>query len=318
MAKKSDNFDKNFLITAALLSVGGAAALFMAKGSFADQLVSDSVKRREEFPEVPVAEVEKAGAMLQKSFVWAQPEINSKSVPLNKSVSIIMQDGELVDLYTEKKPLRPPFSNKYLRDNDLDYLSPNVGDLDPDADGYTNLEEFNGNTNPKDPKSTPPVETKLYFVNRVQDDYILKLQNRLMPAQVRRVRPDPARSVFIDGAPKVFGFDPTSATRFEAKSFEVKRVGETEVPQLTVMDNASKEVFVLEYNVEKNLAEYQAEMEFRLQVVTKLKVKKGDHFYLPKIGTKYLMQEVTEIDATVCPVKADGTPGKPFKVSARP
>jgi hypothetical protein len=209
-------------------------------------------------------------------------------------------------------------TNKYLRDNDLEYLSPNVGDLDPDADGFSNLEEFNANTNPRDAKSTPPVETKLYFVNRVQDDFILKLKNRIMPAQVTRVKPEPSRSVFIDTLPKVFGFDPASLTRFEAKSFEVKRVGEIEVPQLTLLDNASKDTIVLEFNVDKNLAEFQAEMEFRLHVVTKLKVKKGDHFYLPNVGTKYLLQDVTEIDATVCPIDSGGKEGKPFKVATRP
>ena len=139
-----------------------------------------------------------------------------------------------------------------------------------------------------------------------------------MPAQVSRVKPEPARSVFIDTLPKVFGFDPASLTRFEAKAFEVKLVNNVETPQLTLVDNATKQDIILIYNTDKNLAEYQAEMEFRLHVVTKLKVKKGDHFYLPNVGTKYLLQDVTEIDATVCPIESSGKEGKPFKVATRP
>jgi hypothetical protein len=312
MAKKDSNFDKNFLIFTAAAAVAGGAWLYTMKSSFAEQLQSKKAQRRNDFPEVPTAEVSKASEMLRKAFMWEAPTLKGKLVTLNKSVPVIMQGGKLFDLFADEPQLRPPMTNKFLRDHQLEYLSPNVGDLDPDEDGFSNLEEFNGQTNPRDRNSKPPLETKVYFVNRVQDDYILKLLNKIIPAQVKRMSPTPQKSVFIDVTPKTFGFDPASQERFTAQNFANKRVGETEVAEMTMVDNATKETFVLTYGVEKNLAEYQAELEFRLGVVTKIKVKKGDTFYLPNVATKYLLQDVTETEAIIAPIGSDGYPGKAF------
>jgi hypothetical protein len=317
MARKDNNFDKNFLIFAAIAAVGGGAWLYTMKGSFAEQLNTDKATRKNEFPEVPTAEVIKASDILRKAYAWESPMIAGKAVTLNKSVPVVLQGGKLFDMFVEEPQLRAPMTNKFLREHQLDYLSPNVGDLDPDEDGFTNLEEFNGQTNPRDAKSKPALENKLYFVNRVQDDYILKLLNKIMPAQVKRMAPAPQKSVFIDTTPKTFGFDPTSQERFQATAFATKKVGDKEVAEMTLVDNATKETFVLVYGEDKNLAEYQAELEFRLNVVTKIKVKKGDTFYLPNVATKYLLQDVTETEALVVPIGSDGNPSKPFQVKSR-
>jgi hypothetical protein len=316
MAKKDGNFDKNFLIISAILAVGGAVGLYTMKDSVAEKLVTSRSKAGEEFPVVPLQEVKNAQDLLRKSFEWTSPSISNKPVPLNKSVTVVMRGGDLFDIYNKEPALRDGMSNEYLLKYELDYLSPNVGDLDPDGDGFSNQEEFTHNTNPKDAKSVPALENKLYFLNRVQDDYVLILQNGIMPAQVKRMRPEP-KSVFVDATPKTFGFDASSQSRFEAKVFEVKRVGEIDVGHLTVLDNATNETFVLVQKKEHNLAEYQAELEFRLKQVTKLKVKKGETFYLPNVGTKYLLQDVQEGSAVIAPIGANGAPGAPFTVKPR-
>jgi hypothetical protein len=316
MPKKEDNFDKTFLVLSALLAVGGVAGLFYLKGGLPELLKSSSSTPKAEFPEVPLEKAQKANDQLLKSFTWEAPVIEGKPIPLNKSVPVIMQGGELFDLFLETKQLRPPMTNAYLRQNELEYLAPNVGDLDPDADGFSNLEEFVGKTNPRDAKSTPAVETKLYFVRRVQDDYILKLRNREMPLQVGRIKPAP-KNIFIDTLPKPFNFEPGAATmRFEAKALEMVKNGEIETPQLKIYDTATQQELTLVYNVENNLAEYQAEMEFRLKTVTPLKVKKGETFYLPNVGTKYQLLDVQEGSATVAPVSGD-KPGPSFEIKPR-
>jgi hypothetical protein len=316
MAKKDGNFDKNFLIISALLAVGGAVGLYSMKGAVAEKLVSPKSTPGTQFPQVPVKEASNAQALLLKSFQWTQPSLANKPVPLNKSVTVIMKNGELFDIYNKEPALRDGMSNEFLLKYGLDYLSPNVGEMDPDNDGFSNEEESKLNTSPIDAKSVPGPENKLFFVNRVQDDYILLLSNGILPAQVKRVRPEP-KSVFVDAMPKTFGFDAASQSRFEAKSFELKRVGELDMGHLTVLDNATGETFVLIQKQEKNLAEYQAELEFRLKEVTKLRVKKGETFYLPKVGTKYILQNVTETEATVAPIGSDGKPGVPFTVKPR-
>jgi hypothetical protein len=318
MAHKDTGFDKGFVTVSALLALAGSVYLFLQKGSFAEVLQTSSATPQKNFPEVPLQKTNDATAQLTKAYQWAMPVINNKPVPLNMSVPIIMHEGKMVDLFTEDVAFRAPLTNKFLRENDLEYLAPNVGDLDPDDDGFSNLEEFNGGTNPKDAKSHPDLEAKLSFVARVQDDYILQLLTSIMPAQVRRMAPAPNKSVFVNATPQPFGFDAGNAERFVAEKFETKKdASGLDVAELTVLDNASKDRFVLVSKVPKNLAEYQADLEFRYRVVKKIRVKKGEAFYLEETGKKYLLQDVQENGATIAPVGSDGKAGTPLLVKTR-
>ncbi len=61
-------------------------------------------------------------------------------------------------------PIHPPIDNKWWIDNRLD---PGFGDSpsrDPDADGYSNLEEFTAKTDPNDPSKHPSLIPKLKYV----------------------------------------------------------------------------------------------------------------------------------------------------------
>lgn len=47
---------------------------------------------------------------------------------------------------------------------------------DPDEDGFTNEEEWAAKSDPTDPKSHPPLRTKLYFVNQTQVSHRFRLK----------------------------------------------------------------------------------------------------------------------------------------------
>lgn len=70
---------------------------------------------------------------------------------------------ELLDPYTDDPNgmIHKPVPNAWLIEHNLDMLAGNVLDQDPDGDGFTNLDEYNGKTDPNDPKSHPPYWTKL-------------------------------------------------------------------------------------------------------------------------------------------------------------
>lgn len=55
--------------------------------------------------------------------------------------------------------------DKWEQQYGLNFKDPNDAILDPDDDGFTNLEECKANTNPKDPKSRPTYAKKLYVVD---------------------------------------------------------------------------------------------------------------------------------------------------------
>ncbi|MDB6073057.1 MAG: hypothetical protein JWO89_697 [Verrucomicrobiaceae bacterium] len=320
MANKEANYDKVLLTLAALAALGVSATLYVLKSDFGASLVQPKATPKKDFGVIPQEEVAAAVKRLQQPFEWTAPVRQNKPVPLNKSVTVVLKGTELFDLFVENPQLRPPMTNLYLRTYDLEYLSANVAELDPDGDGFTNLEEFTKQTNPKDPKSHPPATDHLYFKNRVQNDYILVLQSSAMPLQVKRNAPLPAGSQFISAIPADFGFEKGAgaAQRFTAQKFENKVVESKDVSELTVLDKATGQKVVLAYKVPTNLAEYQAELEFRDKTVTEQKVKKGENFRLPDVAATFRVLDVDENKATIVQLKEDGSEGAKFVVGRRP
>lgn len=321
MANKEANYDKVLLTLAALSALGVAGYLFTLKSSFGEKLVLTRSTPRADFGEIPVEKISASVQRLGQVFNWVSPVRQNKPVPLNKSVTVVLKDGELHDLFLEDKPLRPPMTNKFLRDYELDYLSPNVAELDPDGDGFSNLEEFTKNTDPRKAESHPPLTDKLYFVERVQENYIVVLQSSEMPLMLKRTEPV-APSQFIDVVPKDFGFDRGAPPRFTVEKYERKTgVGANGLPkdvsELTVMDKSTSDRFVLVLKEPKNLAAYEAKMEFRIGQVSEYRVQKGGTFRINGIAATFKVLDVTEDSATVAQLDAAGNPQTPFVVNRR-
>ena len=318
MANREANYDKVILSVTAILALGVAGYLYTLKNSFGDKLIMPKVTPRADFGEIPVERLTAAVGNLKTVFNWVSPLKNGKPVPLNKSIPIVLKEGQLYDMFVETPPLRPPMTNKFLRDFDLEYLSPNVGDLDPDDDGFNNLEEFNKQSDPKNASSHPPETDKLFFKERIQNNYILALQSPDLPLLVKRTEPT-SGSAFVQTIPFDFGFERGAAPRFKALAFRKKLTPEgKDVSELDVEDVATKQKFTLVYKVPYNLAEYQAKLEYRLKAVTELPtLKKGDTFRLPAVGSSFLLQDMSDDSATIVESN-NGVAGKPFVINRHP
>jgi hypothetical protein len=323
MASKESNYDKTILAVASILALGVAGYISTLKGGFGDKLVTPVNTPKNQFPEIPSEQAGVAIKNLLNTFNWSAKEFQGKLVPLSKSIPIVLKDGQLFDMFIENPPLRPPMTNQFLRDNDLQYEYANVGDLDPDGDGFSNLEEFNNHTDPKDAKSHPPLTNKLYFKERVQLDYELMLSSTVPPLTVRRTKPLPATSM-IPGTPLQepwpvdFGFERGAVPRFSATAFTTKVVEGKEVNELAVSDKSTGEKFILEFKKPHSLAEYKAVLEFRHVQVQEITVKKGDTFRVNGMAATFKLIDVTEDSATISQLDDQGKPGKPFIINKRP
>ncbi len=308
------------LILSVVISIAIAAYLIMLTQGFDESLTLPGSTTRNNMNPPDTKIVAGDIETISKRYVWASPVIDKKSVSLNKSVLLVQKGNEIFDLDVEKPVFRPPMTNAFLIGNkDADppedtlpnIFSPNVGDLDADEDGFSNLEEFNEKTNPRDDKSLPPHTKKLFLKQRISNDYVLKLLNGEDSGtfQIRRLSPEPAKSVFVTLNTE-FGFD-KGVGRFVALSFEKKKVthptlGEMDAYVVKMMDNATKSEFTLQQGIEKNLAEYEAQFEFRWKQVDIIPgVKKGKTFQLPRVGTTYFVIDIEENKAVICPVDKD-------------
>lgn len=324
MQKKS-NFEKTLLSIMAIVAIGVSGYLIYLTTTFSETLVQKSVTPKKEMGAVPLASVQEATKLLKQVFDWTSPIKNNKPVPLSKSILVILKGDSLVDVYVPEPKLRDPMTNDYLVKNNIPNIySPNVGDLDPDGDGFTNLEEFTKETNPRDPLKHPPFTDHLYLKQRVADDYILKLNNSLDPYQVILLAPRRDSAYVQPPFPKPFGFkDPITKQineRFVAKKFEKKDVPDPvltlkDASELLVEDKATNSEFILVKGVEKNLADYYAVFEFWQKQVSEIKVKKGGTF--PVMGVTYKLLDVEETQAVIAEVKPDGSEGAKLVIKMR-
>jgi hypothetical protein len=322
MQNRKGNYEKVLLILASLLALATAGFLIWKSQNFNQQLVLLPASPKNDPGSPPFAAVDAAIKRLGEKVTWLSPLVAGKPVPLNKSIRIVRKDGVLIDIQKPEPKLRPPMTNEFLVKNNLPNIDrPNVGDLDPDQDGFSNLEEFNGNTNPMDPASHPPFTNKLFLARRITNDYIVKLNNGEAPFQVQRIKPEPKVSKFVSPNEE-FGFE-RGVVRFRVGAFEKKivpdpSVGEKDVSELSMTDLATNQEFKLVRGTEFNLAQYEAEFAFALRdQVERRTVKKGETFQIPGLGVTYKVLEIEEDKATIAPVNPDGSVGESLTVPKR-
>jgi hypothetical protein len=319
MQKSTGSYEKVILTLAALVAVAVSAWLVTLSRGFDDSLVLPAATPRNQMNPPDTQGVSAAIATISKKYSWVSPVINGKAVPLNKSILLVRKGAEIFDLFVAEPKFRPPMTNLFVAgdktkdppEEELPNLfSPNIGMLDADSDGFTNEEEFNGGTNPRDDKSMPPLTNKLFLKQRIANDYILQLKSGdeggSPSFQIRRVKPEPARNVFA-GLNADFGFD-KGVNRFVILSFSKKKIthptlGEIDAYVVKMKDNATQGEFELVQGEEKNLAEYEAQFEFRwkrLEVIPN--VKKGKVFQLPGVGKSFMVREIEETKAVISPI----------------
>ncbi len=314
--KGKSNYERIILILVALVALAGSGWLITRVQGFGDTLQAKSPIPRGEFPPVPLKEVEDAIAHAAKGTKpWVAPVISNKPVPLNKSVLLVLKEDQIFDLFVEEPQFRPPLTNSFLREFDLPYDVPNVGDLDADGDGFSNKEEFEAKTSPRDAKAHPSETTRLFFVQRISKDYRIVLKSSSSsPYQVST--PDDTRKNWFVEEGKAFGVGGRFVFRkFERKVVPDSVIGEKDVSEMTVEDLVRKNTIVLVRDVPNNVADYSVEMQFRLLRTYSFTTAKGDNFRIPGYDTvTYKVVEIQEDTAEIAPVLPDGSLGQTILV----
>ncbi|MFC5454860.1 Amuc_1099 family pilus-like system protein [Prosthecobacter fluviatilis] len=322
MQNRQGNYEKTILIISSLLAIGVAVFLILQSQGLEESLILPQGFSKNDLNAPASQKVVDATETMKKKYSWVSPLRNGKAVPLNKSVMLVMKDSKLFDLLLPEPKLREPMTNIFLTGDPSksppeaplpNIFSPNVGDLDADSDGFSNLEEFNGKTDPRDASSLPPHTNKLFLIKRISHDYILQLKGGSDGTfQIKRLAPT-VSSVFKP-LNEEFGFD-KGTLRFKILSAEKKTIttkfGPKDAFALKMYDMSTKKEFTLEEGTDVNLAEYEAEFEFRWKkrrVIPGL--KEGGTFQLPGLGKSYYILKLEENKAVISPLGADGKPTK--------
>jgi len=206
-------------------------------------------------------------------------------------------DGQVIPLLDESAaPLRPPIANAWLYENDLDLTRSDIAELDIDGDGYTNLEEFEGKSNPKNRTDVPPFYTKLAYRECIKAPLSLKFAIfNNGEIQLSRTEPKPSKSAFLKEG-QVFTVEPRfKVTKVEMR--ESRQDGITEQkPVLILEDSEAKDAPLLEIKLGQTVERPKLSAKIVDDLSKKeFTVSDGQEFELPKmIGTKILVKKVTE------------------------
>jgi hypothetical protein len=322
MQNKQGNYEKTILIISSLLAIGVAVFLILESQGFEESLILPQGFSKNDLNAPASQKVTDATETMKKKYSWLSPVRNQKAVPLNKSVMLVMKDGKLFDLLLPEPMLREPMTNLFLTGDQTksppeaqlpDIFSPNVGQLDADNDGYSNLEEFTAKTDPRDASSMPPYTDKLFLTKRISHDYILMLKGG-SEGTFQIQRSVPTRGSVFKPINEEFGFD-RNTLRFKILSSSQKTIqtkfGPKEAFVLKMYDMSTKKEFELEEGKEVNLADYEAEFEFRWKkrhVI--IGIKEGATFQLPGLGKTYYILKLEENKAIISPLGSDGKPTK--------
>ena len=154
------------VVLAVVASMALAVAVWHLVGmrSWMDQFTS--TPSRSQAPQILYPSFSKAPLtigteLLHREVIW------KNDVPLFQSVSVMERNGKMFPLdMSDPDPVRPPFTNQWLVRHQLNFLDGKMAIADPDDDGFTNLEEFEGNTDPRDGQSHPSRLLKVRYLGR--------------------------------------------------------------------------------------------------------------------------------------------------------
>lgn len=97
---------------------------------------------------------------------WSQATDGERPVDLFTGITLFISSKDpekAIDLLKDA-PLHPPIPNSWWIENRLDPGFADSPRQDPDADGFSNAEEFDAKTDPNNKDSIPPLIAKLKFV----------------------------------------------------------------------------------------------------------------------------------------------------------
>ncbi|MFM7182089.1 MAG: Amuc_1099 family pilus-like system protein [Verrucomicrobiales bacterium] len=199
---ESRKTDRIIVIASAVVGLGLATWAILKSNSFSGEFSSlppanpnkgkDLIEKATKL--VEDTKVATAALGSPKPVKWSPAAAAGRDRGYLVSTNLVFRKGAdessdaIIDLDRAEPLLREAFPNSFWLENPgLNLEAPNVGDLDPDKDYFTTLEEYEMGEkmgkkfNPQDPKSHPPMHFRLRFVSFEEAPYKLKFTSSNPP-----------------------------------------------------------------------------------------------------------------------------------------
>lgn len=298
-------YDRILLGLFALVAIVIGAYTLLKALSFKEQFPAPAKAGKElaELGETQSQIVTKAVEALGSEYKREPFKIKDKTVDLMISTPVIKTvDGTTVPLLDPNAaPVRPPIDNAWLYNNDLDITREDIANVDTDGDGYTNLEEFEGKSNPRNRTDVPPFYTKLKYAECVKEPLSLKFAIfNGGEINLQKITGETRKGAFFK-----IGEDFPVDKRFKAVAVEKRPItknGVTTPTEVLILKDAEAKNGK---NIEIPLTETVDLPKLSAKIVDELSKKEfvlreGQEFEVPKMpGLKVLLAKVTEESVTL-------------------
>ncbi len=179
MAKVIDwikaNYDRVALMGAALFLFISAICIGWSAIQFGNRLVTPQPSRGKPASQPPVAvELDRAAEQLQNPAQWKASKRSGLFVP---EKHFIGADGLPATL--QNTQVHAPVPNEWFEKYGLPIEDADVLEQDPDKDGFTNLDEWRGGTDPTKKDSHPDYITKLHLVSATEEPFRYMFSSRI-------------------------------------------------------------------------------------------------------------------------------------------
>ena len=178
MAKAIDwikaHYDRVLLIAAATFLFVSAIVIWWSAIQFGNELVGlQPARAKTASPPAVAAELDSAAEQLQHPAQWKGSTRSGLFVPERHFIGA---DGLPATL--QNTQVHPPVPNDWFEKYGLPIEDADVLDEDPDKDGFTNLDEWQGGTDPTDKNSHPDYLTKLHLASSTEESFPYMFSSR--------------------------------------------------------------------------------------------------------------------------------------------
>jgi hypothetical protein len=161
------HYDRVALIAAAIFLFVSAVSIWWNAIQFGNRLVAQPGPPPKNASPPPVAtELDRAGERLQYPSQWKSSTHSGLFVP---EKHFIGANGLPATL--QNTQVHPPVPNDWFEKFNLPIQDADVLEQDPDRDGFTNLDEWQGGTDPTNKDSHPDYLTKLHLVSATEESF---------------------------------------------------------------------------------------------------------------------------------------------------
>ncbi len=298
------NYERALLVAACLVLLLSGIVIFFRAAHFGDLLAAQTASAQ--LPAKPPGQAAAVYNSLQRLQQSAQWTYSSRSGLFVPEKHFIGADGQPATLQTTE--VHPPVPNEWLEQFSLPIADGDVLEQDPDGDGFTNLDEWQGHTNPSDKSSHPDYVTKLKLKFFAQENFPLIFSSRAEDTfGINNVDPRKATQ-FVKVGDTIAGTH-FKVTKFTEKFSPDKYGTNVDVSELTLENPESLDSITL---VKERVAispESVATFVYSWKERREFAVKKDHEFSLPpEAEIKYKLLDVQPTKAVIVNIQKPDAP----------